>query len=350
MFKTNINNFRAISIILVVFGHCYFFGISTFAKNDELYVKVIRNLISGGSAFFVYISGFLFLKVYKSNTQYILFVTKKIKNVYIPFILFISLDFFYLIIKCIYSKFMNNSKLELYYNALKNLDFYSSFVLGKSFISLGFLWYIPFIMCFYFFSPIFFKYSGLKIRVKVLIFVVCALLSLFLFRNYSYSRLSILQNVIYFIPFYLVGILSYQHENWLLNNIKIYHKSLMILLVIILTFSNNLLPKIFVKNIDIILIQKLTLCIYFLSTLNNFDFRNYSLLNKFADYSYGIYFLHPLLILVIGQVIELFSFSYKSSSLLIYLLSASLVLFSSLVAVIYLRKFMGKASKYIIGV
>ena len=52
----------------------------------------------------------------------------------------------------------------------------------------------------------------------------------------------------------------------------------------------------------------------------------------------------------IGQVIDLFSFSSKSNSLLIYLFSASLVLLSSLAVVTYLRKVLGKTSKYIIGV
>lgn len=350
MIKTNIHNFRAISIILVVFGHCYFFGISTFADNDALYAKVIRNLISGGSAFFVFISGFLFLKVYNKKIHYKHFIIKKFKKVYVPFIIFISFDLFYLISKCIYCQFIDKSKLEFYYNSLSTFDFYSSFILGKSFITLGFLWYIPFIMIFYFLSPIFFLFSGLKSVTQILIFLVSALFSLFLFRNHIYSGLAIFQNVIYFVPFYLLGILSNQHENWLSNNIKIFEKWIMILLVIILTFSHNLLPKRFIETTDIILIQKLILCIYFLVILNTFDFRNYPLLNKFADNSYGIYFMHALLIHVIGQVIDLFSFSSKSNSLLIYLFSASLVLLSSLAVVIYLRKVLGKTSKYIIGV
>ena len=56
----HINYFRGIAIIFIVFGHCFNLGISQYYQNTTLFAKLIRNLLPGGTTFFVFVSGLKF--------------------------------------------------------------------------------------------------------------------------------------------------------------------------------------------------------------------------------------------------------------------------------------------------
>ena len=127
MHKYNIHLFRGVSIIFIVFSHCYNISITSFGQNNDLLAKTFRSMISGGSAFFVFISGFLFLTIYESNLKYFGFLLKKIKFVYLPFIFFISFDILYLFLKLLISSFTSNNKFQFYKFSFFNFDFCSAF-------------------------------------------------------------------------------------------------------------------------------------------------------------------------------------------------------------------------------
>jgi surface polysaccharide O-acyltransferase-like enzyme len=162
MFKKNVHNFRGISIVFIVFSHCYFFSICNFGNNENFFAKMFKNMISGGSAFFVFISGFLFLSIYKSNERYFDFLLKKIRFVYLPFLFFILFDLFYIILMNVLNFISPSDRYHFYREALFNFDFLSVYFVGKSFVTSGILWYVPFIMFIYLLSPIFLSYSKLN--------------------------------------------------------------------------------------------------------------------------------------------------------------------------------------------
>ena len=77
-YLNKINYFRGIAIIFIVFGHCDSFGITRFNENTTKLAEIIIPIVHGGTAFFVFISGFLFHYIYFQNFQLKLFLIKKI--------------------------------------------------------------------------------------------------------------------------------------------------------------------------------------------------------------------------------------------------------------------------------
>lgn len=349
MFKYNIHLFRGVSIIFIVFSHCYNISITSFDQNNDLLAKVYRNMVSGGSAFFVFISGFLFLTIYKSNNNYFSFIWKKIKFVYIPFLFFISFDIFYLFFKLFINNHPLSNKLQFYKNALFNFDFYTSFFLGKSFVTYNILWYIPFIMMMYLISPFFLYYSKLRLKSQIHIFLFSLIVSLFLHRNYSFDFVKNFQNVIYFMPFYLLGILSSINEEK--KFFKISNNILFILVIfsIVIPIIKNLFQMNIFKLIDVMMFQKLFFCIFFSALLQNTNSRNLKIINLLANNSFGIFFVHPFLLLLLGKATNILEISFKTESFFLYFFIAFSILFTSLIIVIIIKKIFGSRSKYFIG-
>lgn len=350
MFKLNIHLFRGVSIVLIVFSHCYNLTISSFGQNNDLLSKTFRDSVSGGSAFFVFISGVLFFTIYESNKKYLIFIFKKIKFVYLPFLFFISLDLYYIFFKLFINYFSPTIKQQYYQNALLNFDFSSAFFIGKSFISFGIYWYIPFIMVIYLISPFFLFYRRFDINFQIYLFLISLLVSSILQRNYSYEFVMIFQNVIYFFPFYLLGILSSINDEK--KYFKITNKILimLVLLAIIISIINNLFDTIIFRFIDVMIFQKILLCIIFSELLKNINSQNWEIIKLFANNSFGIFFVHPILLCLLGRVTILYGILYKTESFLIYFLIALSILFTSLIIVIVIKKILGSKSKYFIGV
>lgn len=349
MFRENIHLFRGISIILVVFSHCYNLGVCVFGQNDNIVASIFRMLISGSSSFFVFISGFLFLAIYKTNRDYRKFIFKKIKFVYLPFLIFITLDLVYLIFRVILSFVTHNSKFSYYWDRIFKYDYYSTYFNGNSFITFGILWYIPFIMFVYLLSPIFLLYSRSKFNIKISILLFSFLISFMIFRSSAADTLLIFKNLIYFLPFYLLGIVFYQFEENIYLNVNSFHLVVLFLVSLTLGLITFTLPSIFIEKYDLMMVQKILFCILFFVFFKKIKNES-KILETLANYSFGVFFVHPLILLVVEQFINYSNISYKTDSFLVYLFIASVVLISSLGLVISIKKLIGFRSKYFMGV
>lgn len=347
MFKINIHYFRGISIIFIVFSHCYFCGVSIFGQNQHFFNKILISLISGCSSFFVFISGFLFNTIYKSNIKYFDFLLNKIRFVYLPFIIFISFDLLYLILMIIIN---SNNKSQFYSDTLFNINFINVYFGGKSFITSGILWYVPFIMFIYLLSPVFLFYSRLRADFRFYILFLSLMLSLFLFRGKNFDFLSTIHNVIYFLPFYLLGILSSQFEFYLYKKINKINLLFLILLSFGVAFISNYPPFLFLTSFDLILFQKVFFCIVFLVSLKSLNPKKLEIIKILATNSFGIFFIHPIIIYLVGYYTTSLNIIYKNESFFIYLIIATIVLFISLFVVLIIKRILGKRSKYFIGV
>lgn len=145
-FLYEINYFRGVAILLIVLGHMRGYVVNNF--NVHLSVNAIKNnyryfvayeevLITGATAFFVFISGFLFYHIfYQRGFNYKNFIKKKVQNIFIPYIIMVSLLF--LLLLC--------NEINLHIN--------SDFILHNLLMA-GAFWYIPFIMVIFLFSPFF---------------------------------------------------------------------------------------------------------------------------------------------------------------------------------------------------
>jgi peptidoglycan/LPS O-acetylase OafA/YrhL len=347
MFKNNIHLFRGLSIIIIVFSHCYYCFVSAFGQNKGILAKVFQSLVTGGSSFFVFVSGFLFLTLYKSNSGYYTFIIKKIKHVYWPFFVFISFDIIYILFRVIQQYFLPYLKSRIYSDDLCNFDFTSRYLLGNSFITSGILWYVPFIMFVFLLSPVFLFYSRLRANIRFIIFFISVLVSLFLFRSSPRDLLSLIQNLVYFLPFYFLGILASQYESILYSRNNKVVLFILSLLSILLVVIKVILENNFVINVDILLFQKLLFCILIILYLKNVQCK---ILEVFANNSFGIYFVHPIILYIVGYLTSLFHVTYRSNSFLIYGCVASVILFLSLIVVLILKRLFGTSSRYFLGV
>jgi surface polysaccharide O-acyltransferase-like enzyme len=332
-----------------VLSHCYDISLSNFGHNDNFFAGLFRNIVSGSSAFFVFISGFLFLKMYNSDKMYFDFVKKKIINVYLPFIFFISIDLYYLFYKILTSFFFNQSTLQHYLDAIYNFDFISTYLLGKSISTFGVLWYIPFIMVVYTLSPLFFRFSELNSKKKIFILSISTLISFLLFRNNSNQIVTIFINVIYFAPFYLLGIFIYQHEEVLL--LKISNRVVLFFLGVsfFFGFSNRVFPTEILQIFDFMLIQKVLFCFVFYIFFKRLSCSKLHILNLFAKYSFGIYFVHPVILNIFVILTSIFNIDYRSEKFIVYLFISISILLISLGLTLIIKTILGSRSRYFIG-
>jgi peptidoglycan/LPS O-acetylase OafA/YrhL len=92
MYLKSFDYFRGLAILFIVAGHsCVYWAM------ESLYEKVFANLITGGTTFFVFISGFFFHHVFYPKFQYQLFMAKKVKYVLLPYTLLSLAGFAYFV-------------------------------------------------------------------------------------------------------------------------------------------------------------------------------------------------------------------------------------------------------------
>lgn len=355
-YLNNINNFRGIAIIFIVFGHCDSFGITRFNVNTTILAKIINSFIHGGTTFFVFISGFLFHYIYFKNFQFIRFLGKKIRYVLVPFLIFSSLDIFYYIIRYVFSCLFYMEKYEVYLNKIKSIDLVKIYIAGHSEINIA-LWYVPFIMVIFLFSKFYIKFIDINLKTQIWIISILMLLSLVIHRRYDDSISGIFQNVIYFTPVYLLGMFVSKNNKLLTGVIYGREFFVLILSMIVAGFQVKLgklesiieFKKICIKNLDLMIIQKSLLSIFFTTYLNKFGNKKFSLISLLAENSFGIFFIHGIFIWLFDVFILKFKITFTSNSVFIYFISSIIVLIISLLTTIFIRLILTKKSKYIVG-
>ncbi|SFJ89795.1 acyltransferase family protein [Methylophaga sulfidovorans] len=295
--------FRAIAILSIVAGHCISYkSITSF---DE---RVIANLIQGGSPLFVFISGFFFHHIFYRQFQYSQFMLKKVKNVLLPYVFLSLLALIYYLSSGIS---LPDAK-ELGITSLANWQDYLSMIglyLWTGRTSFAY-WYIPFIMLIFLMSPLFISYIRQGVRIRLLIFIIALVLAMIVHR--PAGNLSPWHAVMYFLPMYLLGILVSMHrepvQRYLHNKAFILGVTVVFLAIlqalIYLGFGNlhKLHPFTF-DGLDILILQKIVLCFFFLSLLEKLSehYPQIPLLRLLADASFAIYFIHPWVLIALVE-------------------------------------------------
>jgi len=347
-FINSINHFRALSIILIVMGHLYTFsGI----KFESVHENILRNIITGGTFNFVFISGFLFNSVFYNRFNYKIFIISKAKRVLLPYLI---LSFIPILISVyIKSDFwvmeMNNTNVN---NSL------SSFVLflisGAHLIA---YWYIPFIILIFLMSPLHKKFIDLTLKSQMIIVFFLVMISLFIHRPFELEYpFQALHSLIYFTPIYLIGILCSLHKE------KIYKVGrnkdyILILVVILIAIFQNYIGTNgnYQQNwhevsgtIDLMFIQKLFLCLFLMIWLNRFENYNNSTINFIAKYSFPIFFLHPILLSFSFIIKNQFNISFEYPWLALIILTFVFV-FVCVGIAMSIAKHLPRYSLFIIG-
>lgn len=344
----SLDYFRALAILLVVAGHSYEpWIINTFAE------RVLANMITGGTSLFVFISGFFFHYVYFQKFNYLMFLKKKIQQVFIPYLILSLAGISYYL--------LSPARLPFYYKLgirkLQTLPDYLEMIAaylwtGKITSS---YWYIPFILILFVLSPIFIRYIKLSFISRIIIFLL--LLGAAMLIHRPLGNLSPLHSVLYFMPIYLLGMLSSIHQQKIFTFIK-GKTFLLALLVVMLSaaqiwlydgYGNFHKKLIFSYNgIDIIIIQKIVLCFLLLSLLQKFEDKEIPVLKLLASASFAIYFIHPWMLLFFTTAHRKQIF-YFLPEIAIFVATFVLVTSASLLVAYLIKRILKSKSHYLTG-
>ena len=340
--------YRGIAILIIVSGHS--FNPATVTTFSE---KVLANLITGGTSLFVFISGFFFHYVFYQKFNYRLFLLKKIKNIFLPYLLLSTLGFFLLAFY-----FKNLPFLYLFMSG-EPTDWQQYTQLYFQYLWTGRLfyayWYISFIMIMFALSPLFIKLIQLPRSIQLIIILLLLCVSSIVLR--PLHNLSPLHSVIYFFPVYLLGIFVSINKERVLNLLK--GKSLILgIIVFILAILQVVIydqigsfhkESIFtIEKFDIMIWQKVVMCFFFVSMLAKLENKKIPLLKYIAETSFAIYFIHPWVFFFYGyySIYQHLSFLSVSMATLFNILTALLI---SLIIATFIKLIFRRNSRSIIG-
>lgn len=348
----SLDYFRGIAILFIVAGHS--FGSWEINSLSE---KILKNIISEGTVLFVFISGFLFHHIFFKNFNYKTFMIKKIKNVLIPFVVLTTLAFVYYFFSS--RPFPHLDQLSYKLGIDNVFSWYEFFELWIVYLWTGLIsvayWYVPFIFIVFSISPLVNVYIKLSLVTRVIIFFGFLIISMFVHR--PADNLSTLHNVIYFIPIYLLGVncsISRDHVFNFLRGKGLVLAAMVFFLAVIQAVYFDFVGSFGKKDlfsyngIDILIVQKILMCYFFISVLLRYESKSIPVLKLLATTSFAIYFIHPWVLAILNRI--------KFSSYLLFLPEIFKWLVTFLVVVIislliaHLFKFILKAnSKYIVG-
>jgi peptidoglycan/LPS O-acetylase OafA/YrhL len=352
MFLNSFNYFRAVAIILIVAGHTYRLG---GLKIDTFWEATIVNLISGGTSLFVFISGFLFHHVFYKRYTFKTFIFGKIKNVFIPYLFLGILPIAQRIYFAPDSSYLNGYFIS---SGKGILNEYLIPIL-KYYWTGGFMlayWYIPFILITFLMSPLHIIFIKTSLKFQLPTILVFTIISVLIHR--PIKDLSVFQSVVYFLPVYLIGIISSIKREFIYSSFlgkEIYLFGSVIFFAAIQALSGHLSsyhkdPFIY-SGIDIMYFQKILLCFFFMVLLERFNSYSNKLLSIIAATSFSIFFTHPYLIYIVEKVFFKLGWSIEKApeSWSIYICLVILLIGISVGIALALKKIFPNFSRLIIG-
>ncbi len=338
-FLNHIHYFRGFAIINIVIAHIWHVPFEFKNHQEADFVNIFREVIFHGSTiYFIFISGFLFYYLsfnFKTGKYY----KNKIFNVISPYI-FIS--FFILLVNTIPLLIKYEFSIYIFLKTLLK-----TCILGSAQVQ---YWYIPFISLIFLISP-------LILKIPKTIFFKMVLIGCFLplFGSRSGIQISIGQ-YIYFVPIYFLGIYTAMNYSNIIcvikNNISLLI-SLAIISTVILIFLKGEAYYLSWINVSesVFYIQKISVCFLTIIILAKFENKKVVLLDFFAKYSFAMYFIH---LLVKNSHIELLYYNACSKTpdfiLPLSVFFVITVIFITLSICLFLKKILGKYSRFFIGV
>jgi acyltransferase-like protein len=346
VFLNSINYFRGIAIFIIVLGHSYW--LAGFEATTDI-EKTFEAVATGGTALFVFVSGFMFHHVfYKRTFDFKKFLMNKGKNVVIPYLIMSS----YMIYKAVFIK-------ESYLN-LKNIGIEINnkitailFYYGTGYHMIAY-WYIPFAILLFIASPIYLRYIKLSNKTQIILIVAGIILSSFIHR--PTNNFNALQSLIYFSPIYIMGIWSS------INKEKIYEKlkgketwlaigflGLGYLQGVILDHPYNYQKTIFeYKGIDLTIYQKIFMIYFLMILLRRLEDKKIWVLDFMAKYSFAVFFIHGYLLMNGMELKKALGLNFQSGILGLLTIAFLITMVSCFIASL-IKRLLPKHSRKLIG-
>lgn len=342
-FLSNVHSFRAVAILFIVAGHCiYLFEWQGNERTEQLLKSVFQN----GTVLFVFVAGFLFQHL-SGRFDYRKYLRSKLRNVISPYVV-VSLPMILLQGVTGRGSFDPANGIEL-----PGMAAHVLFNLLTGFHILPF-WFIPMISVFYLLAPVLVaadREGRAYAFLPVLLVMTC-----FVHRPSQFTH--VWHSCLYFFPVYLFGMwfsryrerLLAWHDRWLAVVGGIY-LGLVALEVLGLDRGGALYSRqIFSTEqgvFDTNALQKLVLCGLLLVVLQRLDRWVAPWLNRLADLSFGIFFLHMYFIqayarLVLGEV-------FPAGGVLRFLGLVGVVVLLSMLCLEIAKKVLGRQSRRVVG-
>ena len=352
MYLNSINHFRAIAIIIIVLGHCFWL---IHFNHHSVFANTIYNLIIGGTSFFVFISGFLFHHVIYKRYDFKTFFVKQSKHVLIPYLIISSIPILELLIGMYKTGVFSSQSFSGIVEQLENFHIIRHYLSRVGVNYIGY-WYIPFIVIIFAMSPIFIRFIKLNFNTQLIITLSLLFLSFFVHKAPLRNDFSVFQNVLYFMPIYLLGILCSEKKEIMyskLNGKEFYFLFLAIALALFQAsmgkFGNYHKAAFTFGGIDIMLIQKTLLCFFLFIWLNRFENRKFEALEIISTNTLGIFFIHPILLWYCVSFKKELQLPLHANSIIPFCFLFLGILLLSLSIVLLIKKIFPKHSKYLIG-
>jgi peptidoglycan/LPS O-acetylase OafA/YrhL len=334
---------RGLAIALIVLSHSIFLWL------DGIPV-LLENLLRGGTGLFVFISGFFFHRVFMPRFNYIPFITRKAQLIFIPFLVISLVGLGFRIIGWLWDGHPWDVVLLNCWYTVRN-----GFVLYPH-------WYIPFIMLTFMVAPVHIVFANNTLAIQLLVLALFSVIAIFMHR--PDSNINFFQSLIYFTPFYLLGILFSLYASALL----LWRKYLLLISLVMVAVTAYLQSYVFVHignyhkhalqyaGVDLQFVQVFFGCLVMLELCRYI--RPGAVANHLcflAELSFPIFFIHPLFSMAIENFLQLTVAAdwVTSKSTLAALASSALIFviqcYGSIAVILLLRRALGQKSRWLVG-
>jgi hypothetical protein len=324
---------------MIVCGHTFAVAWTHFVDEDPQktvsLLNIIPALISGGTAYFVFISGFLYRHVFYGRTSYGDFMRKKALYVGLPYVVF-GVPF--AVIGIVLG------------------DFIALFTTGRMQVA---YWYIPCAFLLFLASPLFDRFIRLEVKWRVAALLATIALALWIHR--PVDNLNPVQSFLYVANFYLFGMLFYEYRAAIVAFVGrppvIAALALAIVAVAAIqalvlqntsniehNFGDGWLPV----GLDLMVVQKYVGILLFCGIFSLLGDRASTPLSFVADISFGLFFVHDAVLAVLMRLPVGLSphIGEPYADLALY---SVIVLLISIGIVLAVKRLTGRRSRYIIG-
>jgi hypothetical protein len=346
LYLNSFNHFRVIAILFIITGHS--FNLVRIEFNN-LFNDTIRNILSGGSNLFIFISGYLFHHVFYIKFQYNHFLAKKLKNLLIPYLIlgFIPIMFFVFLKQDAFNGLFTPTNTGIFYEyIIPTIKYY---ITGRFLTA---YWYIPCLLVIFTMAPLHVKYINSPTRNQLLIILITSMLAVLGHR--SVDSINIIQNVIYLTPLYLIGITASINSSLIYKNLTGGKEYILLLITITLAifqaylgFSGGYRKDFFeIGIIDLMFFQKIFLSFFFMVWLVRFESVNNRFIHVIAATSFTAFFIHPFIIRILMNLDLTF---LKMNSWLFLIMVVLVILSICILVAKTIKKIIPKYSRFIIG-
>jgi peptidoglycan/LPS O-acetylase OafA/YrhL len=298
MFLRALQHFRGIAVLFVVAGHSFMLSgvhVDTFAE------RMFGNLVAGGTFLFVFLSGFLFQYHSLRDFRFGRFLASRMRYVLLPYLLLSAIPIGWAL-------FQRDPMYDGMFLPQGEGLLQTWLIPGVKYLATGRVviayWFIPYVMLNFAFAPAHAWFARSRPAIQAGVF--SAVLAIGLMVHKPLDDIGAIQGLVYFLPTYLVGILAAQHrdaifrvclgkEPWILMGVFAL-AALQALQRTGTSFGNYHGAPFAPQPFDLLMPQKLLLCLFLLLALHRWEDRPLPFVGFLAKYSLAIFFLHPLVL------------------------------------------------------